>query len=433
MAATRLRDWISAILRKVPFIGYGGGGDTKREDEKKEGGKRKRGVDGESGVMKKKKRGSEKMEDGKRKRKEDGESRLMKKQRGEASILEDVKPRAGSSQDPGTSSPYPEFYINHFNIHQELGRGGFGQVVLASVPGQNTFMAVKIISKQRTNAETLMRERRILLESRDCPFLCHLYAAHQSRDRAYFIMEYLSGGSLEALLRKCGSLNNNSVRFYTAEIVCGLQFLHGRNIVHRDIKPANIILHGNGHIQIIDLGIAQEGVNSSNKIRGAKGTLRYMAPEMLLGQEYYTAVDWWSLGIVISQMSAAFSPFYYERNQWKWSTFSIINDMPQIATWLDNQTQDLIKQLLRKNPEKRLGVNSNIREHPFFNNICWEELELRRAKPPFIPSKEVLQDQHLPWPEHQSLHTVAEFSYMSPSWTQQIFHQVEAQNIDSIL
>ncbi|KAM3917465.1 protein kinase C delta type-like [Leptodactylus fuscus] len=262
-----------------------------------------------------------------------------------------------------------------------------------------------------------MRERQILLESRDCPFLCHLYAAHQSRDRAYFIMEYLSGGSLEALLRKCGSLNNNSVRFYTAEMICGLQFLHRRNIVHRDIKPANIMLHGNGHIQIIDLGLAQEGVNSSNKIRGVKGTRRYMAPEMLLGQEYYTAVDWWSLGIVISRMSAAFSPFYYVSNKWELSKLSIIHDKPRIALWLNMLLQDLVKQLLRKNPEKRLGVNSNIREHPFFKTICWEDLEMRRVKPPFIPSKAVLENHHLSWPEHQSLHPVAEFSYMSPSWT----------------
>ncbi|XP_073523528.1 protein kinase C-like 1 [Phyllobates terribilis] len=107
------------------------------------------------------------------------------------------------------------------------------KVVLTSVPSRNIFMAVKMIKKKKVKENILMRERRILLAARDCPFLCHLYTAQQSRKLAYFITEYLSGGSLEALIDMCGCLNIDSVRFYTAEIVCGLQFLHGHNIVHR--------------------------------------------------------------------------------------------------------------------------------------------------------------------------------------------------------
>ncbi|XP_075701569.1 protein kinase C-like 1 [Rhinoderma darwinii] len=76
-------------------------------------------------------------------------------------------------------------------------------------------MAIKVNNKRGDNAATLMRERQIILMARDCPFLCHLYAAHYSQDRAYFITEYLSGGSLEALIPMCGC----NVRFYTAEMV----------------------------------------------------------------------------------------------------------------------------------------------------------------------------------------------------------------------
>ncbi|XP_073521721.1 protein kinase C-like 1 [Phyllobates terribilis] len=101
-----------------------------------------------------------------------------------------------------------------------------GQVVLTSVPSRNICMAVKMIKKKKVNENILMRERRILLAARDCPFLCHLYAAQQSRKLAYFITEYLSGGSLEALIKMCSYLDIDNVRFYTAEIVCGLQFLH---------------------------------------------------------------------------------------------------------------------------------------------------------------------------------------------------------------
>ncbi|XP_077113349.1 protein kinase C delta type-like [Ranitomeya variabilis] len=196
-----------------------------------------------------------------------------------------------------------------------------------------------------------MRERRILLEARDCPFLCHLYAAHQSRKRAYFIMEYLSGGSLEALIETYGCLNINNVRFYTAEIVCGLQFLHGPNIVHRDIKPDNIMLDADGHIRIIDLGLAQDGVTSSNNISGVMGTFHFMAPEVLRKRGYGTAVDWWSLGIVVSEMATGHSPFY-TCSVSKISYRAITKGEPEIPSWLDADMQDLIKKLLCKTPQK---------------------------------------------------------------------------------
>ncbi|KAM3940079.1 protein kinase C theta type-like [Leptodactylus fuscus] len=270
-------------------------------------------------------------------------------------------------------------------------------------------MAVKVVTKTGRNAAVLMRERQILLKAQDCPFLCHLYDADQSRDASYFITEYLSGGSLEDLLRMCGSLNIDSLRFYTAEIACGLQFLHRHNIVHRDIKPANIMLDGNGHIRLIDLGIARDGVTSTSKIRGKAGTPGYKAPEVLLRQEFNTAVDWWSLGIVVSRMAIGFSPFYHGGN--------ITTDKPKLPSWLDADLKDLLLNLLEINPEKRLDVNSNIRDHPFFNDICWEDLETRRAQPPFIPFKAILENEDLPWPENQTLHPEDEFNYMSPSWT----------------
>ncbi|XP_075690435.1 protein kinase C theta type-like [Rhinoderma darwinii] len=362
--------------------------------------------------------GEKKREDDKRKREEDSSGFIeIKKKRGEkARALEDEEPGPGGSRDPVTSSPYPKINISRFTFHQVLGRGSFGEVVLASVPSQNTYMAIKVINKRGDNAATLMRERRILLQARDCPFLCHLYAAHQSQDRAYFITEYLSGGSLEDLIKMCGCLDIGNVRFYTAEIVCGLQFLHGHNIVHRDIKPDNIMLDKDGHIRIIDLGLAQDGVTSSTKINGVTGTYDYMAPEVLLEKDYDVAVDWWSLGIVVSWMSAGCSPFY-DGSSIKKAYKSITTAKPTFPSWLNADLKHLLTKLLRKNPEKRLGVYKNIRDHPFFNTIGWEELEGRRAQPPFIPFKAVLENQHLQWPEDKKhLYPVAGFSFTSPSW-----------------
>ncbi|XP_044143699.1 protein kinase C theta type-like [Bufo gargarizans] len=276
-------------------------------------------------------------------------------------------------------------------------------------------MAIKMITKKGDNEDALMRERRILLAARDCPFLIHLYAAQQSQERTYFITEYLSGGSLDDLISMCGCMDISNIRFYTAEIVCGLQFLHGRNIIHRDLKPENIMLDADGHIRIIDLGLAQDGVTTSDKIYGVAGTIHYMAPEMLLKTGYGAAVDWWSLGIVVCRMAGC--PPFYNGPVRKMAQDAIISEKPYIPSWFDADLKDLVKKLLCQNPEKRLGVCGNIREHPFFSTIGWEELEERRAQPPFTPCESVLEKQHLQWPEDKrALHPVAEFNYMSPSW-----------------
>ncbi|KAM3924827.1 protein kinase C theta type-like [Leptodactylus fuscus] len=279
------------------------------------------------------------------------------------------------------------------------------QVFLASLPGRNTFMAVKVVTRTEYNAAVIMRERQMLLKVRDCPFICQLNAAHQSQDNAYFIMEYLSGGSLEELITMCGRLNTDTVRFYTAEIACGLHFLHTRNIVHRDIKPSNIMLDGNGHICIIDLGIARERATSSTKIHGTAGTPSHQDPEV---QEFHAAIDWWRLGIVMSRMSTGFHPFHYGGN--------FTRNEPKLPSRLDADLEDLLLNLLQVN-SKMLDVYSNIRNHPFFNIICWEDLEKKRARPPFIPFKAIPKNENLPWPENQTLHPEDEFNYMSPSWT----------------
>ncbi|XP_071970269.1 protein kinase C delta type-like [Engystomops pustulosus] len=334
----------------------------------------------------KKREEEEKMKGGEKRKREDhsqAEDTQKKKRTGpNARDSEDEGPRAGPSTSVTSGSTAPNT-IGGFVVHEVLGKGSFGKVMLASVPGQNIYKAIKIINIGN-NAEALERERRILLAARDCPFVSHLSASLKSKRHMYFILEYLSGGSLESLIIQSGKLNIELVRFYTAELICGIQFLHGHGIAHRDIKPANIMLDEDGHIRIIDLGLAQDGLTASTKICGQTGTYRYMAPEVHLDKPYTVAVDWWGLGMVVSKMSSGKSPFY-DLNQMQKVFLSITRKKPKIPSWFDEDLKHLILNLLQKDPEMRLGVSGNIRDHPFFRTICWEELETRRAQPP-IPS-----------------------------------------------
>ncbi|KAM3913303.1 protein kinase C theta type-like [Leptodactylus fuscus] len=339
-----------------------------------------------------------------------------KKRKREEERSEDLELTPDSSQDAGTSGPYPGLTIGCFILHKMLGRGSFGKVFLASVPGRQIFMAIKTIEKREDDMETILKEQQILAAARECPFICHLYAAHHSEQRAYFITEYLSGGSLANLIKMCGCLNIGNVRFYTAEIICGLQFLHGHGIVHRDIKPANIMLDAEGHTRIIDLGLARDGITASTKICGVTGTFNYMAPEVHFKQGYGIAVDWWSLGIVVSQVSTGRHQLY-EGSIRREAFIAKITRKPEFPPDIDADLKHLIENLLCKNPRQRMGLCRNIKEHPFFSTISWEELEQRRARPPFTPFQPVLEKEHLQWPEDWSaLHPAEHHNYTSPSW-----------------
>ncbi|XP_031747548.1 protein kinase C delta type-like [Xenopus tropicalis] len=107
-----------------------------------------------------------------------------------------------------------------------------------------------------------------------------------------------------------GIVRKEDRRFYSAEIICGLQYLYSIGIVHRDLKPDNILLDQEGHIKIADFGLAAYNMFGNKTARGRAGTRGYMAPEVLQMKKYNAAADWWSLGVIIYQMATHTLPFY---------------------------------------------------------------------------------------------------------------------------
>ncbi|KAM8977192.1 protein kinase C delta type-like [Pelodytes ibericus] len=273
------------------------------------------------------------------------------------------------------------------------------QVMLASTRNSRKIVAVKIIRRRinHDNSSSLMKERRILAVANGSLFLCHMHAAFQSEFHAFFVLEHLAGRNLLFHLQPTGYLEMSRVvissamlplfliRFYSAEMVCGLQFLHAHGIVHRDLKPENIVLDSEGHVRIIDFGLAEEGMFDGGTTSDMAGTLRYMAPEILLKKPYSSAVDWWSFGIILHQLSTGRYPFfngYRVQEVFK----SITKDRPKFPKCIGGDVKHILKKLLRKDPDHRLGVQGNIREHPFFQDINWVELEDGKLEPPFTPS-----------------------------------------------
>ncbi|XP_053323881.1 protein kinase C delta type-like, partial [Spea bombifrons] len=211
----------------------------------------------------------------------------------------------------------------------------------------------------------LLKERRILEMARESPFLCHGYAGFQTETCVLFMMEYMAGGSLQSYMKRVGRLPETTAAFYSAEIICGIQFLHARGVIHRDLKPDNILLDGEGHAKICDFGIVAEGIFGGAETKGHCGTFTYMAPEIHLKQAYGVAVDWWSFGVILFRMLNGRLPFYHG-NCKKAALGSIVNRSPRYVKDLSEDAADILKHLLMKDPQHRLWITGFIRRHPFF-------------------------------------------------------------------
>uniref|UniRef100_A0A8C3I4N8 Protein kinase C theta n=1 Tax=Chrysemys picta bellii TaxID=8478 RepID=A0A8C3I4N8_CHRPI len=172
-------------------------------------------------------------------------------------------------------------------------------------------------------------------------------------------------------------------RFYAAEIICGLQFLHSKGIIYRDLKLDNVLLDKDGHIKIADFGMCKENMFEDAKTSTFCGTPDYIAPEILLGQKYNTAVDWWSFGVLLYEMLIGQSPFHGQDEEELFQ--SIRMDNPFYPRWLNKDAKDILVKLFVREPERRLGAKGNIRQHAFFQEINWEVLEERAMEPPFKP------------------------------------------------
>ncbi|TMW67046.1 hypothetical protein Poli38472_012162 [Pythium oligandrum] len=292
-----------------------------------------------------------------------------------------------------------------FDLLQIVGQGGFGKVFLArkrTLPDQGECYAMKVLKKQHVISSglinTTMAERKILTEIRH-PFVVRLHYAFQDASKLYLVMDYLSGGALAAHLRRRRKFPEDWARFYAAEVAAAMAHLHSLNIIYRDAKLENVLLDHDGHVRITDFGLSKVGVSGLNGATTFCGTAAYIAPELLKGQPYGKAADWWSFGILLYEMIGG-KPPYYHRNRdimfqtilkQEWVTFS-----PNFS----DSAVSLIRGLLTRDPTMRLGSGprgaDEVLTHPFFDSISWPDLLEKRIPPPFNPGVGRLDTHYAP-------------------------------------
>jgi serine/threonine protein kinase len=212
-----------------------------------------------------------------------------------------------------------------------------------------------------------------------------LYYAFQTTDKLYLIMEFVNGGELFYHLQLSGSFPPDRTRFYSAEIVLALEYLHKNGIIYRDLKPENVLIDSDGHIKITDFGLSKEGLIGQNaRTNTFCGTPEYLAPEILLGAAYTISVDWWSLGTLMYEMLTGL-PAFFDNDVQKMYRYKMKAEI-EMPDGIEEHAQDLISKFLDKDPATRLQNPEEIRSHPYFASINWEELLSRRVTPPYIPN-----------------------------------------------
>lgn len=326
--------------------------------------------------------------------------------------------------------------LNHFRRVKQLGAGDVGLVDLVQLQGTDMKFAMKTLDKwemQERNKVARVLTEESILTAIDHPFLATCYCSIQTDSHLHFVMEFCEGGELYGLLnaqpRK--RLKESHVKFYAAEVLIALQYLHLLGYIYRDLKPENILLHHTGHVLLTDFDLSYARGTTTPRMQATNaectprhsssctkveeplqpgqapngdellllaepvaransfvGTEEYLAPEVINAAGHAAPVDWWSFGILIYELMFGTTPFRGARRE---ETFENVLRNPLTfpsKPAISPEAQDLMSQLLAKDPAQRLGTRAGaeeIKKHPWFEGINWALL--RHQQPPYLPRR----------------------------------------------
>ncbi|KAL3531058.1 hypothetical protein ACH5RR_010380 [Cinchona calisaya] len=357
--------------------------------------------------------------------------------------------------------------LKNLTVISALGHGAKGVVFLVQSAevddndGETQFLALKAIlrpsstaeKKNLSNADAAVEYRRICFErevlaSFQHPLLPKLHGLLSTDKIMGYAIDYCPGRDLNSLRKKQTEkmFSIDIIRFYAAEIVLALEYLHGIGIVYRDLKPENVMIQQNGHLMLVDfdlstklsaktppqtrpiaessspnslamkntrkkrsfllpcLSLCKSGIAESDSVHPVElsvdsrsgesedsveksnsfvGTEEYVAPEILLGNGHDFSVDWWCFGVMLYEMLYGMTPFKGSNRK---ETFSRILSKDPELVGEPTPLRDLIRKLLVKDPKKRISVDE-IKGHDFFKDVDWDHL-LEITRPPFIPAAE---------------------------------------------
>ncbi|XP_020283793.1 cAMP-dependent protein kinase catalytic subunit-like [Pseudomyrmex gracilis] len=281
-----------------------------------------------------------------------------------------------------------DVHLDDFDRFRTLGTGAFGRVILVKYKPTSTYYAMKMLDKAKIvkmkQVDHARNEKRIL-QSISFPFTVFMKFCFKDNSYLYMVLPFVNGGEMFTHLRRMGKFDESLARFYAAQVVLALEYLHHCSLIYRDLKPENILIQNTGYIMMTDFGFCK--MLNNGRAWTLCGTPEYLAPEVILSKGYNKAIDWWSFGVLIYEMNAGYPPFYsrdpikiYEK---------IVAGKYKFAHHFGDELRDIIKNILQVDITRRYGNlkdgSMDIKKHRWFKSIDWIEIYHQKVTPSFIP------------------------------------------------
>lgn len=277
-------------------------------------------------------------------------------------------------EDPSTYTPERggRFCLDDFEIGRPLGKGKFGSVYLARLKENHFLVALKVLFKsqlQKSNVEHQLRREIEIQGHLRHPNILRMYAYFWDEKRIYLVLEYAQGGEMYKYLKKKGRFDETTAAVFMFQMADALRYCHEKKVIHRDIKPENLLIGDNGELKIADFGWSVHAPNQ--KRQTMCGTLDYLPPEMVVGEEHREHVDIWSLGVLCYEFLVGVPPFEHDDST---STYNAIRNVRYtFPSYVSSGARDLINKLLQRRPHERLSLE-NVMSHE------WVQLHLQKRQ-----------------------------------------------------
>ncbi|KAF9432166.1 pkb-activating kinase-like protein [Entomortierella beljakovae] len=317
---------------------------------------------------------------------------------------------ATTSNASATATPVRRRTLADYVLGRTLGEGSYSTVVSAVDISNQLSYAIKVLDKNHIIREKKVKYVNIeksALYKLEHQGVVKLYSTFQDRSSLYYVLELCKNGELLTFIKRLGSFDENCTRFYAAQILTAVEYVHSQGVIHRDLKPENILLDDRMYIKLTDFGTAKmleptEDGTESDRANSFVGTAEYVSPELLTEKAACKSSDLWALGCIIYQLLAGRPPF---KGSNEYQTFQKIVKLEySFPAGFPKVAMDLVSRLLVHDPNERLGANNTIdqlKQHPFFEGINWDTLWEQPAPRlmPYLPptpahNTEPLRSEH---------------------------------------
>ncbi|KAG5953963.1 hypothetical protein E4U53_005956 [Claviceps sorghi] len=302
--------------------------------------------------------------------------------------------------------------VRDFSFGRVLGEGSYSTVYLATDRQTLKEYAIKVLEKRHIIKEKKIKyvniEKNTLNRLTEHPGIVRLYYTFQDETSLYYVLDLCNGGELLGVLKRTGTFDLDCVRFYGAQILDSIDYMHSRGVIHRDLKPENVLLDDQMHVKITDFGTAkllkdpreEQDTQFADKGRGSNsipsqgdasdngraasfvGTAEYVSPELLTHKSAGKPSDLWAFGCIIYQLLAGRPPF---KAGSEYLTFQkIVNLEYEFPSGFPPAARDLIERCLVLDPARRLTIE-HIKNHEFFDGQPFGKALWRTKAPRLRP------------------------------------------------